>query len=410
MQPIIPVTIPRRVFQDHENRISSVAVFHDERRMVTGSYDKTLCLWDLKDGTMLKKIEGHHAGVQALAVSRNGKFIASGDVNGELIGWDGDSGEPLTQIIKAHNSNIITADFSPDSAAMATVSYDETMKLWRTDTWQIQHNINFGEAVECARYSPSGELLAIATQKYIQIWNARASKCIAKFTAPQLHRSLAWKLDGTRLFSGGCHSNATIQEWDTLAWKEVGDPWSGHTNKITALAVNSTGTLVASTSYDSNVRLWRVSDGQTIAIFHHLNDPPYYVTFSADSKYIFSGAGPMHVSEWCVPEGAFPEGTPEEQVSDVISRCEIKLRKKQWMEALDDAQKVHLIYQFITVRTRANSDDTYQVAILEPSSYLGYHFKYKALHGAQRYCEAIEVLHFMMSKVNNLPDPKMRSK
>ncbi|KAG2739623.1 hypothetical protein P692DRAFT_20881539 [Suillus brevipes Sb2] len=37
----------------------AVAVFPNRRRMVTGSDNKTLCLWDLETGVVLKKMEGH---------------------------------------------------------------------------------------------------------------------------------------------------------------------------------------------------------------------------------------------------------------------------------------------------------------------------------------------------------------
>ncbi|OJA08248.1 hypothetical protein AZE42_02070 [Rhizopogon vesiculosus] len=50
----------------------------------------------------------------------------------------------------------------------------------------------------------------------------------------------------------------------------VGDPWDGHTD-IYAIAVNPVGTLVASASDDKHVRLWRLWDRRTIAIFKHFD-------------------------------------------------------------------------------------------------------------------------------------------
>jgi WD40 repeat protein len=81
-QPIISIITPNRSFESH-GIVSAVAVFPDERRMVTGSYDTTIRLWDLKDGVELKKMEGHRNWVQAMEVSRDGQLIASGD--GKLI-------------------------------------------------------------------------------------------------------------------------------------------------------------------------------------------------------------------------------------------------------------------------------------------------------------------------------------
>jgi len=144
--------------------IAAIAVFPDGRRMVTASYDKTLCLWDLENGALMKKMEGHRGGVEAVAVSGDGKLTASGDLDGELLAWHGDTGRSLTQAIRGHSERITSLCFSPDRAVLATVSLDKIIQFWRTDTWQIQgHPINSGGEIYCVRYSPSGELLAIST-------------------------------------------------------------------------------------------------------------------------------------------------------------------------------------------------------------------------------------------------------
>ena len=308
---IIPSTAPSRTFKGHEDLVQAVAVFPDGRRMVTGSRDKTLRLWNLKDGSLLKKMEGHTSGIIAVTVSRDGELIASGDRKGKLIAWRGDYGESLTKAIKVHDF-ICSLDFSPDGSILASGSYDKTTKLWNTKTWQQQGNpIDCGAEVQCVRYSPSGEHLAIATYANIQIWNPGTSECIANFEAHAAvyfagNLSLAWTPDGTRLLSGGSSSDPTIREWDTSTWKQVGDSWSGHTDDVNAIAVNPDGTLVASASHDNQVRLWRLSDRQTIAIFKHSN-PVLYATFSTDGMHILSGGMDHEISEWAVPEGALPD-------------------------------------------------------------------------------------------------------
>ena len=275
---------------------------------------------------MIKRMEGHRSPVRAVAVSGDGKLIASGDISGGLIVWDGDTGQWLTndRTIKVHADIITSLDFSPGGTVLATVSLDKTIQLWRTDSWKIQGNpINCGEAIYCVRYSPapSSELLAITTYTHIQIWNTSGlePECIAKFSADDIHAShlsLAWAADGTRLFSAGRSRDPTIREWDALTWQQVGDPWSGHTDDVCAITLNPTGTLVASASGDNRVRLWRLSDQRTIAIFEHL-EPVYCVTFSADSKYILCGGGNSSIIEWGIPEDAILEDSPNEQASDV---------------------------------------------------------------------------------------------
>ncbi|OAX35521.1 hypothetical protein K503DRAFT_364265 [Rhizopogon vinicolor AM-OR11-026] len=140
------------------------------------------------------------------------------------------------------------------------------------------------------------------------------ASCVAKFKAA-IYLSLAWTPDGRRLLSAGSTSDPTVREWDTLTWQQVGDPWSGHTNEMNAIAVNSTGTLVASASYDNDVRIWQLSDRRTIAIFKHSN-PVYCVAFSMDGKHVISGGVDTKILEWEVSEDASLEDAPNEQASE----------------------------------------------------------------------------------------------
>ncbi|KAG2740773.1 WD40 repeat-like protein [Suillus brevipes Sb2] len=219
----------------HEDAVWAVAVFPDRRRMVTGSYDKILRIWDLETGVVLKKMEGHSSQVLALAVSRDGQIIASGDLSGELIVWHGETGESLTKPIKAHSNQINSVDFSPDGTVLAFGSWDGMTKFWCTKSWQMQ-----GDPIECdgycIRYSPSGEFLAIATYSNIVIYNPGTRERVASFGV--LQTSLAWTPDGTRLLSGGDMNDPTIREWDPLTWQEVNLPWKGHTGRIWAIAID----------------------------------------------------------------------------------------------------------------------------------------------------------------------------
>jgi WD40 repeat protein len=109
---------------------------------------------------------------------------------------------------------------------------------------------------------------------------------------------------GTRLLSGGDDKDPTIREWDVSTWEQVAHPWKGHTRCINAIAIHPDGTLAASASDDEHVRLWRVSDQQTIAIFQY-SSPRTCVTFSAEGKDILSlGDLDKKISECVVPKDA----------------------------------------------------------------------------------------------------------
>jgi WD40 repeat protein len=248
---------------------------------------------------MLKKMEGHQTNVNALAVARDGRMIASGDESGEVIAWHGETGESLTlAAIDAHNSRICSLDFSPDGSVLATGSSEDKTKLWGTTAWHLQGKLNCGEDVNCVRYSPCGELLAIASNNQIEIWNPRAEKRIALFNSHESYAlSLVWTPDGTRLLSAGDSYDPTIREWDSSTWRQVGHPWEGHVEDITSLAMNASGTVVASASIDNYICIWQLP---LLPVSLKHTSSVQCVAFSMDGKHILSGGSDNKISEWAV--------------------------------------------------------------------------------------------------------------
>ncbi|KAJ8595030.1 hypothetical protein M405DRAFT_871979 [Rhizopogon salebrosus TDB-379] len=119
-------------------------------------------------------MEGYGNDVLAIAVSRNGKLIGSGDKKGNLIAWHGDTGKSLTGAIKGHSHQICSLDFSPDGSVLATGSFDYTTKLWSTKTWQVHgKTITCGGSVSCIRYSPK------------QIFGGGDDNKISEWTVPE---------------------------------------------------------------------------------------------------------------------------------------------------------------------------------------------------------------------------------
>jgi WD40 repeat protein len=307
---------PVRQF-DNLGDVPAVAVLPEGRRMATASEDGILRLWDLKNGVLLKELEGLGREMGSMALSRDGQLIASCDNGGNVIAWNIDTSRRLTRGFRPHESSSCLLDFSPDGATLATAS-DTMTKLWNTETWQVQGQpIDCGIfRVNCVRYSPSGQLLAIATnhgsqswepKDTIQVWNPATRQCIAKFGEGATSVSLLWTPDGTCLLSIG---NPTIRQWDSSTWMQVRDIWKG--NVGSCIAVNCNGTLVAYPTTCNQIRVRRLSDEQTIAIFQH-SDLPYCITFSVDGKYILAGGKDKKISQWAVPKHAWPEDVPKDQ-------------------------------------------------------------------------------------------------
>jgi WD40 repeat protein len=77
----------------------------------------------------MRTLRGHEHIVSAIAVSPDGKTLASGCVDNTVKLWDMGSGENLVTL-KGHGDAIWSVAFSPDGKTLASASADKTIKLW----------------------------------------------------------------------------------------------------------------------------------------------------------------------------------------------------------------------------------------------------------------------------------------
>ena len=78
--------------------VSSVAVSPDGRRIVSGSYDNTVAVWDLDAGTLIHQFSGHQRWVNSVAVSPDGRRIVSGSDDKTVAVWDLETGRRLATL------------------------------------------------------------------------------------------------------------------------------------------------------------------------------------------------------------------------------------------------------------------------------------------------------------------------
>ena len=84
-----------RTLEGHTHEVKAVALTADGRHAVSGSYDKTLRVWDLETGQTIRTLEGHTGRVTSLALTADGRHAVSGSWDNTLRVWDLLSGECL---------------------------------------------------------------------------------------------------------------------------------------------------------------------------------------------------------------------------------------------------------------------------------------------------------------------------
>jgi WD40 repeat protein len=203
----------------------------DGRVVLSASGDKTLRLWEIHRGTMIRMLTGHADPVTACALSQRAhrvggktvRLVASGDSRQLIRLWDADSGQAVANL-KGHGRGITGCAFSPVDELLASTSLDGTAAFWSLENGGIV------KAIDCATeagasypttcaFSPDGRLLLIG-QSDGRLW--------------AYHR--------------GEDSQVTIR------------PSSNDSQGIVACGFSSDGRLVFAAARSGEVRIWDVSD------------------------------------------------------------------------------------------------------------------------------------------------------
>ena len=118
-------------FEGHKSRVTSVAFSPDGTRIVSGSYDDTIRVWDARSGDVVAgPFEGDTSGVTSVAFSPDGTRIVSGSYDHTIRVWDARSGDVVAGPFEGHTSEVTSVAFSPDGTRIVSGSYDHTIRVW----------------------------------------------------------------------------------------------------------------------------------------------------------------------------------------------------------------------------------------------------------------------------------------
>jgi RNA polymerase sigma factor (sigma-70 family) len=262
----------------HMHTISSVDYSGNGTRILSGSWDGTVRLWDAATGQELRQFRGFREGISSVAISPDGTTLAGGTMGKTLFLWDAATGKELFHA--EHLENTV-----------------------------------FG-----LRFAPDGKTLAGVSGDTVRLWDAATGAALRQLAGPKKDmRPFAFSTD-LKTFAAGL-PDRSIQLWDLTSGTEA-RRWPSQQAGLSCLAISPDGKVLASggTEHDRTVRLWNTATNQEIRRFGPYRGWVQSLTFAPDGKALAAGeqVGMIHIYE----------------TASGKERCRCSLREGSWVRGL----------------------------------------------------------------------------
>ncbi len=298
-----------RTFFGHSERITSVAFSPDGKTLASGSSDNTIKLWNASSGKLIRTLSGDSI-ILSVVFSSDGKTLASGSEDTTIKLWNASSGL-LIRTLSGHSDYVNSVAFSPDGKTLASGSSDKTIKLWDVSSGQLIRTIarrsendyvyGYSGHVNSVAFSPDGKMLASGgLGGEIKLWNVSSSQLIRTLTGDPVN-SVAFSPDGKTLASGS--RGESIRLWDVSSGRIAKDYSSYAYSVVCSVAFSPDGKALVSGEGRGGMVVWSVETGEEVATYVSIEDK--WITYTPDNYYVCSAGAEKYIG-WKQGDKTYP--------------------------------------------------------------------------------------------------------
>jgi WD40 repeat protein len=215
----------------HRGSVTALVFSADGNQLFVGAGEPGLygqaTLWRTSGWKLVKQWRGHHDSIYAIAISPDGKTLATGSYDRTIQLWNAKTGENLKSLT-GHNGPVNGLSFHPSSKLLASASGDRTVKLWSVKTGKRLDTLGQSEKAQNAvSFSPNGRFVVSGgVDNRLRVW--RINSMGREGTNPLLHSRFAHEMsilsvvfspNGQTIVTSG--EDRTVKIWKTSGFSQL---------------------------------------------------------------------------------------------------------------------------------------------------------------------------------------------
>lgn len=264
----------------HKSTVTCLTTLRDGR-IITGSDDKTIRIWNSKTGKCDLVLTGAISGVHEIIVLPDNRIITGSRDENILRIWDTQTGI-CNNTLAGHSDSISCLEMLVDNTSLliASGSFDKTARIWDINTYRCNH-ILAGHKNYIYKIKNLSEKQIITSGSFdntMRIWDTMSGDCLKVLMG---HTNTVFDIIvlNDKIISAG---DTTLRIWDIKNDEIKCDIIKAHTAWITKLYLTDDGVITI--SLDNTVKKWNLNTKKCEMILSKDNENPLII--SPDHKLI----------------------------------------------------------------------------------------------------------------------------
>ena len=290
--PVLGTSVAVAQLRGHGGPVRALAISPDGATAISGSFDSTAIRWSLTSNAAEQVLRFHADAVNAVVLLRDGRAATAG-ADGRIAVWTAGNVRP-DAVLEGHTGPIAALAVSPDGATLASVSWDQTVRLWPLGGGAPRVLEGHSQNVNGVAFAPDGStLVSVSYDQSVRIWPLAGTSPPSVIAIPSPLNAVAIGRDG-EIAAGGADGRLYFLRSDGTRAGEV----EAGPRPVISMAISPDGAWVAAAGIGGAVAVIDRKARNLARTLVGPGLPVWSVAFLPDSRTLLTGGADNVIRRW----------------------------------------------------------------------------------------------------------------